>query len=303
MSRSLLSWAHEYLAHRRALGYRLCQEGKWLLRFGQYARRRRECRLTRELALRWAQLPRQAARAYWSRRLSIVRGFARYVAAFDARHQVPPDKAFGPTPPRPAPYVYRPDQIRQLLQRARGLSGGLRPHTHATLLGLLACTGLRIGEALRLTVEDVDLAQGVIRVRESKYHTTRLIPLHATTLEPLRTYAQQRQRRFPRALHFFVSRRGRALAYGVVQSRFVQLRAGLSSRRRQPRLHDLRHTFACRVLLQELQRPHPASDNRLAVLSRYLGHNRVADTYWYLTATPELLARAAQRYAAHLPLP
>ena len=301
MSRSLLSWAREYLAHRRLMGYRLRREGELLLQFGQYARRRGERRLTRELALRWAQLPRQAARAYWVRRLSIVRGFARYVAAFEARHQVPSAKALGPRPPRPMPYLYGPAQIRLLLQRARGLSGGLRPHTYATLLGLLACTGLRIGEALRLTLADVDWEQSVIRVRESKYHTTRLVPIHASTLQRLRTYARKRQRRFPDAQTFFVSRRGRALADGVVHRRFSQLRAGLTSRHRQPRLHDLRHTFACRVLRRELKGPRPASENRLAVLSRYLGHNRVEHTYWYLTATPELLARAAQHYANHLP--
>jgi len=299
MKRSLTSWVQAYLAHRRALGYQLRAEGRLLLRLGRYADRRGERVLTRELAWRWARLPRLAARSYWARRLSIVRGLARYCAAFDPRHEVPPNQMFGPAHPRQAPHLYSTAQIQELLRRARRLSGALRPHTYATLLGLLACAGLRISEALRLDLHDVDLEHAVIHVRASKYHSSRLVPVHATTLQRLRAYARKRQRRFPQAQHFFVSQRGRALAYPTVQGLFLKLRAGLESGPKPPRLHDLRHTFACRVLLRSMRRTRAVAQDPVAVLSRYLGHNRVRDTYWYLTTNPDLLAQAAQKYAHH----
>jgi integrase len=148
----------------------------------------------------------------------------------------------------------------------------------------------------------MDWEEGVLTVRESKYHHTRLVPLHPTALVMLRNYARRRQRRFPGAQHFFVSARGRRFAYSTVRSVFRELACGLTtnSGRRYVRLHDLRHTFACRVLLR-WQRSRRGATGRLGVLSRYLGHERVSHTYWYLTAVPELLREAARRFDSSVP--
>ena len=168
--------------------------------------------------------------------------------------------------------------------------------TYKTLFGLLGCTGLRISEALALQIGDVDLNQGHILIRESKYHHRRWVPLHPTALVALRRYDHRRRMIFPGAQHFFVSDRGRRFAYTTVRCIFRQLDRGLRSNGARPwvRLHDLRHTFACRVLLR-WQHTRRGAAQRVTILSRYLGHSRVTDTYWYLTATPKLLATAAQR--------
>jgi len=192
--------------------------------------------------------------------------------------------------------VYSSVQIANLLDHSLRLSGSLRPQTYYTLIGLLACSGLRISEALALKIADVDLTQGLITVRESKFRHSRVLPLHSTTSQALRRYAQRRHRFFPKAGHFFVSDRGRQLRYSTVRSTFRRLSAHVVSRarRKHVRLHDLRHTFACQVLLH-WQRSRQGAAHRVAVLSRYLGHQHTTDTYWYLDALPELLAEAARR--------
>jgi integrase len=183
--------------------------------------------------------------------------------------------------------------------RAKRLSGSLRGQTYWTLVGLLACTGLRISEAIHLKTHDVDLEEGVLTVRESKYRNTRLVPLHATALRHLQHYAGLRRRMFPLATSFFASERGTPLAYRTVAATFSRLRSGMArGRRRPPRLHDLRHTFACRVLLRWQKNPKGAS-SRVAILSRYLGHAHVTDTYWYLSALPELMAQAGEAFARY----
>lgn len=182
-----------------------------------------------------------------------------------------------------------------MLHRAGHLKGGLRPHTFQTLVGLLVCTGLRISEALNLKTSDVDLEQLVVVVREGKGGKHLLVPLHPTALPPLRTYARRRQKLFPFAEHFFVSDRGTALTYRMVRKAFIRLRAGLGYSQRPPRLHDLRHTFACRVL-QRWQASKRGAVHRLAILSRFLGHTQIRDTYWYFSAFPQLLTEAIRRF-------
>lgn len=296
MKRTMLPRVRTYLEQRRALGYKLRIEGQMLLSFARYADRAgHRGPLTRKLALHWAGLPKQATRLYRARRLEVLRVFARHQTAVEPATELPPRYVFGPAHVRRAPHLYSPVQILQLLRRAARLPGRLRPFTYNTLLGLLACTGLRISEALALEVADVDLAQGHILVRESKYHHSRWVPLHPTALARLRRYDRRRRALFPKAQHFFVSDRGRRFAYTTVRIVFRELARELKSAGARPlvRLHDLRHTFACRVLLR-WQRSQRGAASRVAILSRYLGHSRVSDTYWYLTAVPELLREAAR---------
>ncbi len=298
MKQTMLARVTAYLALRRSLGYKLRIEGQMLQNFARYADRSgHNGPLTRSLALHWATLPHGADRLYQARRLEVIRVFAKHQVVLEAATEIPPRQALGPAHRRNAPHLYHPAEVKKLLQRAARLPGRLRPATYKHLLGLLACTGLRISEALALPIGDVDLTRGILTVRATKYHETRLVPLHPSALPPLNRYVQRRQKLFPGAQHFFVSDRGRRLAYTTVRTTFRQLAAGFvpNSNRRYVRLHDLRHTFACRVLLG-WQWSKRGATGRVAILSRYLGHQKVSDTYWYLSATPELLAEAARQF-------
>lgn len=294
----MLSRAQDYLRQRRALGYKLQREGRQLLNFAHYAdRTRHRGALSAALALRWATLPQAADPAYRARRLNIIRLFAHHQAVMEPATQIPARHVLGAAFRRKAPHLFTARQLRQLLRRCGVLPGPLRPLTYRTLLGLLACTGLRISEALALGVEDVDLVQGVLMVRFSKFEHSRQVPLHHSALSPLRRYARQRTRLFPRAQTFFVSDQGQRLRYGAVNQVFVGLSQGMVPTNGRPhvRLHDLRHTFACRVLLR-WQRSRRGVAGRVVILSRYLGHIHLRDTYWYLSAVPELLKQAAARF-------
>lgn len=298
MKKSMLKKVRAYLAHRRSLGFRLRSEGRVLLEFARYADGlAHHGALTRQLAIRWACLPKSADRLYWARRLEIVRTFAQHLLLIEPHTQVPPRHLFGPAHRRRAPHLYTPAELRHLLRRAGRITGKLRPHTYQTLIGLLACTGLRISEALRLKLHDVDWQQSLLIIRESKGQT-RLVPLHPTASRPMQAYAQRRQKLFPGAEYFFVSDSGGPLPYGRVQPMFIRLRAGISFIKRPPRLHDLRHTMASTVLQRWLASRRGAL-NRVLVLARYLGHRNLEATYWYLTARPQLLAEAAQRFNPH----
>ncbi len=255
--------------------------------------------LTKALAIRWAALPKACDPLYRARRWEVVRVLAKHLVISEPRTEMPPRHFFGPAHRRPDPYVYSPKEIQALLVRARRLPGSLRGQTYYTLIGLWACTGLRISEALRLTPEEVDLVEGVLTIRESKFRKTRLVPLHATVIRPLQDYARKRERLFPLAKTFFASERGAPLAYRTGGNTFSRLRPGIGNGgRRPPRLHDLRHAFTCRVLLGWQKSPKGAT-GRVAILSRYLGQARVTDTYWHLNALPELMAHAARAFARY----
>jgi integrase len=295
MKRPMQARVRTYLTLRRNFGYQLQAEGQYLLSFARYADQGgHRGPPTKALMLRWARDSRRQ-RSTWARRLKIMRVFAKYWQGFEPKTEIPPRQVFGPGPTRPTPYLYDPPQIRQLLQRGRQLPDWLESRTYATLLGLLACTGLRLSEALGLGVNEVDLSQGVLHISQSKYHKVRWVPLHPTTVQPLHRYSRQRHRLFPKAERFFVNKAGQLLTRAMVESKFRQLRRGLVTNGRLPRLHDLRHTFACRVLLR-WQNQAQGAVNRLAVLACYLGHNRVADTYWYLQAFPALLSQASRHF-------
>jgi integrase len=297
MKATMLTKVRAYLARRRALGFQLKCEGLQLQNFARYADRLgHRGPLTNQLAIGWACLPKGADRLYWARRLEIVRTFARHLAITEPQTQVPPRHLFGPAHRRPSPHLYSSAEVRQLLRRAGRLEGRLRPHTWQTLIGLLACTGLRISEATHLRPSDVIWTDALLIIRESKYGKTRLVPLHPTALAPLRAYDRRRQKQFPLAQYFFVSEQGNRLAPSTVDGTFSRLRKGIPSHRRPPRLHDFRHTMASQVLQRWLASRQGAV-NRVLILSRYLGHGHVEDTYWYLTALPQLLADAGNRIA------
>jgi integrase len=295
----------EYLAYRRALGSRLRIEGQLLRSFARYADESgHRGPLSTGIALRWARLPEQASRRYQARRLELVRGLAEYLAPREPGTEVPPRGLLGPSRSCRRAFIYSEADIAALIAAARSLApaGGLRPRTYATLVGLMACTGLRITEALTLEAGDIDLEACVLTVRQTKFHKSRLVPLHPSATDSLREYveARGRHRPVPRDTTFFVSDAGRRLPYGTVRHTFHRLlmRAmpeAAPTGRARPRLHDLRHTFTCRRLMA-WYRDGTDIDRAIDRLSAYLGHAKVTDTYWYLTAIPELLAMAGRRF-------
>src|SRR6266542_92520 len=251
MKATMCSRVTAYLRLRRGFGYKLRIEGGMLQNFARYADRSgHRGPLTRELALRWAALPQNASQLYRARRLEVLRVFAQHQIALEPATHIPPRHVFGPAHCRRAPHIFTAAQIQQLLRRAGRLRGHLRPLTYSTLLGLLACTGLRISEALAMGVDDVDWNRGLLLIRESKYQHSRWVPLHSTALAQLRFFDRRRRKLFPSAQHFFVSDRGRRFAYGTVRTAFRELARGMKSTvaRSLVRLHDMRHSFACRVL-------------------------------------------------------
>lgn len=294
-----------YLEFRRGLGYRLQTEGRLLQQFGRFADASgHRGPLTIELALRWAQSAGGCDRLYWARRLEIVRCFARHLAVTEPGTQVPGRRLLGPAHRRTTPHIYTTRELASLLAAAGRLlsARGLRPHAYVTLIGLLACTGLRISEALHLATADVDLGRGVLRIRETKFRKSRLVALHPTAVAALKAYVAKRTRLLgtAQADRFFLSDLGRELPYSTVRHTFRRLCASVGitgAPRRRPCLHDLRHSFACRCVERWYQAGADL-DYAISALSVYLGHAKVTDTYWYLTATPDLMALAAKRFEA-----
>jgi integrase len=296
--------AEEYLNFRRKLGFALRIEGEELLRFAHYADRiGHQGPITTCLAVEWAKLPKHADPLYWERRLDFVRRFAKYRILFDARTEIPPKGFLGPSYRRPTPHIYSEEEIAALLKASSHLApiNGIRPKTYATLFSLLACTGLRISEALRLNRTDVDLKAGVLRIRATKYKKDRLVPLHPSATRGLGRYAEYRDHYHPGAESdaFFISKRGTALKYRDVMFTFCSLRNSLGwtsgEGSRPPMIHGLRHTFAVRCLIRWYKNGSDL-DQKISALSTYLGHVKVTDTYWYLTAVPDLLALISIRF-------
>lgn len=294
----------EYLTTRRKLGFALHVEGQELGRFARFADQLGHAGpITTDLAIRWATLPKNADRLYHARRLDMVRRLARYRAVFEPATEIPPDGLLGPSYRRRSAHIYSDDEIAALIGVAAqlGPNGGLRPLTYTTLFGLLACTGLRISEALGLARQHVDLDAGLVTIVAGKFHKARLLPMDQTVVRALRAYEGRRDgyKRQPRTDRFFVSEYGTSLKYGKVIKTFSELRRRLgwkiSRGGRLPRLHDMRHTFAVRRLLRWYEEGIDL-DRKITSLSTYLGHVKVSDTYWYLTAVPELLAVAATRF-------
>ena len=290
----------EYLNVRRALGFKLRNAGGLLKGFVTYAEREGASSITTDLAVRWAMEQKNCQPAQWANRLSLVRRFARYVSALDPGTEIPPLALLPHRFHRKGPYLYTDEEIARLIAAAKKLRSrqGLRAATYATLFGLLAVTGMRMSEPLALDRDDVDLTRGILIVRRTKFGKSRLIPVHASTREALRRYRAIRDRICPRAPSFFVSERGKRLTSERVWWTFVQLSHQIGLRgpadRHGPRLHDLRHRFAVQTLLG-WYRAGLNVEQHLPKLSAYLGHAHVTDTYWYISAVPELLQLATLR--------
>jgi integrase len=305
---SLGESAGDYLQVRRALGYKLRTTGELLPQFVEYLEAHGVDTVTTELALAWATLPADTKPVYWQRRLIVARGFARYLQTIDPRAEVPPTDALPSGHGRPAPYIYSEQEIHALMSAAAGWRSALGSRTLRTMIGLLAVTGMRISEAVRLDRGDLDLVHGRLIVRDSKFGKSRQLPLHPTTVRALRDYLRVRDqlRPHPDTPALLLSTTGRRLTCRYAQWQFAQLRArvGLAPRpgSKPPRLHGLRHTFAVRTMLDSY-RTDGDPQARLAALSTYLGHANPAASYWYLSATPELLTLAASRLERHLDQP
>jgi integrase len=291
----------DYLAIRRAVGFRLKLAGWVLTRFVAYADQVGAETVTTDLAVAWATQPVDASPVWWKFRLTAVRGFAKHLQTLDPRTQIPPADAVSAPKCRAAPYFYSEAEIVRLMEEAANLPPPFRGTTYQTLIGLLAVTGMRLGEAIRLECADVDWEHGVLTIRLSKFGKSRQIPVDPSTLSALKTYDQARDQLCSRSratANLFVSIRGTRLLQPNVDRTFhhVAGRAGLRPRspRCRPRLHDFRHSFAIRTLLC-WYRAGLDVQAMLPRLSTYLGHTNPANTYWYLSAEPELLALAGQR--------
>ena len=295
----------DYLATRRALGYTLKRAEKLLAQFLTYLEDLGEEHVSTETALAWARLPTGAHRSWGSNRLCAVRGFAAHLRAIDPATEVPSADLLPWQPCRATPYLYSDEDVTRLMVEAARLRTPHRIATYQTLIGLLAVTGMRVGEAIALDRGDFDSINGFLTVRKGKFGKSRELPLHSSTVDALRHYLRRGDR--PRSgvstPALLVSTAGTRLLYTNVHYTFHQLvcRAGLKPRSTscRPRLHDLRHSFAVRTVLDGYR---SAGDPgaRLALLTTYLGHVAPGNTYWYLSAAPELLELAATRLERHL---
>jgi integrase/recombinase XerD len=292
----------DYLALRHAMGFKLQVAHTLLPQFITFLERQGAEFITTEWALCWATQPRHVQPAEWASRLRVVRGFAQYHSALDPRTEIPPPELLPYRYQRRSPYLYSEAELTQWMQAARQLASpiGLRAHTYTTVFGLLAVTGMRISELVALDTTSVDLRDGLLTIGQTKFRKARLLPLHPTTQQALQRYMDRRDRIYPipTSPSFFVSEQGTRLTTCTVRATFVQLSRQIGLRgpsdSHGPRLHDFRHCFAVQTLLR-WYRDGIDVERRLPELSTYLGHVKVTDTYWYLSATPELLGLATQR--------
>jgi integrase len=294
----------DYLAVRRALGYKLAYAGKLLGQFVTFLEDAGATTITTTDAITWATLPGRSP--WWhAQRLTVVRGFATHLHAADPAAEIPPPHVIPARAPRATPYLYSAAEVAALMAATSTLSSRLRAATYQTLIGLLAATGIRVGEAIRLDRPDFDPEAGVLTVRNTKFGKTRLVPLHPTVTAALAGCLQLRDRLHPGPSDpaVFISPAGTRLAYCNVHAtwRLLVRRAALRPRSPncRPRPHDLRHSFAVASLLDAYAAGQDGQA-RLALLATYLGHVNPAATYWYLSAAPELLALAGQRLDDHL---
>jgi len=296
----------QYLSLRRSLGFKLINAESTLQSFVAFAERETTAYVTTDLALRWVKLSTAKEPATLADRLNIVRRFAIWRSAVDERTEVPPKNLLPYRYQRKPPYIYSDEEIERLVEAARRLGSpkGLRGPTYATLFGLIAVTGMRISEAVSLDRQDVDLQESVLNIRESKFRKSRLVPVHVTTRDVLLDYAAKRNQMFPvrQSAAFFVSERGTRVTQWAARDNFAVVSRQIGIRKKikgkrvgcGPRLHDMRHRFAARTLV-DWYRAGINVEREIHKLSTYLGHAHVNDTYWYLEAVPELLELATQK--------
>jgi integrase/recombinase XerD len=308
--RSLEEAVRDYLDMRHSLGFKLYTASKDLIDFVRFLKLHHAPYITQTLALTWAQQPANVQPCSWAQRLSFVRGFARYRSATDPRTQIPPTGLLPFQPKRARPYLYSEQEIQRLLRAAlrmttRGRPVALRPWTYYCLFGLLSVSGLRLGEVRNLDLRDVDLKAGVLTIRGTKFGKTRLVPLHASTCAVLADYLSRRQSYWAgktASSFLFLSTWGNRLDVGDIHRTFYALSRKIGLRgpkdHRGPRIHDMRHRFATCTLVR-WYRSGQDPEQKLPLLSAYLGHVHVADTQWYLEASPELMREAMKRLERH----
>ena len=302
----------QYLGERRRLGFQLRSMGYALRSLAQHVDKLQNARpLTVEIMAQWARHDRAGSNdpQTWARRLKILRPFTRWLRQFEPGTEVPDDAIFGRIGARLTPHVYTDQEIVDLLAAARRLDPGLRGITYEALFGLLAATGLRVSEAVRLSTADVDLKTGMLTIQRTKFAKSRQVPLHPSTVTALRRYRRLRDPviEFDQDTPFFVGSRGQHRGQGLsrrqVDRTFAQLRTQLAwpnrGAHRTPRVHDLRHAFVVRRMLA-WHRDGVDIDQAMLALSTYVGHAMVTNTYWYLTAVPELMGIAAAKFEARM---
>ncbi|HTO63249.1 MAG TPA: tyrosine-type recombinase/integrase [Acetobacteraceae bacterium] len=303
----LIDDAHRYIRLRRALGFKLEKTDRYLEAFTRHAVANGDSHIRTATALAWTAMVSSTPGSRY-RRLQEVADFARFLHAEDAAHEIPPHQGYYFQCSRPAPYIYTSDDLARMLHAAANLRrqkpSPLRRHVHATLIGLLAATGLRVSEALNLRLGDL-LPGGVLHIRQTKFNKSRLVPLHASVVAALDTYLRIRAMVAGVDDHVFLTVGGRPMGLGTFHAAFhvILNKANIApDRPRRPRIHDLRHTFATRALAQCAMRREDVARDFVA-LSTYLGHSEIRHTYWYLEATPDLMgaiAAAAERLAAEV---
>jgi integrase len=303
MTATVAVLVEDYVSLRRGLGYRSVTQERALRSFARHLDGHGGP-IPLEVTLDWTTSTTSTDPRNPARRLAMVRGFLRHLHALDGATDVPVAGMLGPTGQRTPPHVYTDGEIADLIREAGQLSpiGGLRPRCYATLFGLLACTGLRISEALALACADVDLEAGVITVRAGKRGLTRLVPLHPSAIGPLADFACERERRHGRPGPqdaFFRTEASERLSYSTASHAFGVVRRRLgwdaTGRTRAPRIHDLRH----RMVVRRIQTWHGQGvdvDAKITALATYLGHVEVRDVYWYMSAVPELMGIVAARF-------
>jgi len=296
----------QYVALRRALGTKLEEPARTLVYFLDFLEREGADHITSALALRWAMEPKDVQRATWARRLGMVRRFAVWLSTVDAQTEIPPPRLLAARRRRNKPHIFTDQEIGRLMQEAAGLPSptGLRALTYTTLIGLLTATGLRPGEAIALDRSDVDLDNGILSIRQTKFGKSRFVPVADSTRAALASYAKQRDRLCPRPRTeaFLVSERGDRLCGCVARRTFATISCAVGLRPRTgtrrighgPRLQDFRHRFATRKLIDWYRAGLDVS-REMPKLATYLGHVDIAHTYWYLEAVPELLQLATDR--------
>lgn len=282
---------------RRTLGFKLRGEGQLLASFVVFIEANGATTITNTLCVTWTRLATNAGAAYLARRMRVTRSFARYLHSIDPRTEVPPADLFPGSKYRPTPHIYSDTEIAALMVACRELSPSLRAVTFETLLGLLAATGLRVGEAMALDCTDVDFEAGLLTVRNTKFNKSREVLLHASVVGKLNEYIDRRKRLDQEPTpSFFVSTRGTRLSQSSISPTFRQLRQRVfdDDATCPWRIHDFRHTFAVNTLMSWYRDGDDVA-SRLPLLSTYLGHIDPKATYWYLSAVPELLGLAAMR--------
>jgi len=286
----------EFLKVNQLLGYKMRHHQIYLNNFVLFMKSKRAAAITSNLALEWAMLPKDVTPHTWAFRLGVIRCFARYRQAKDKRTEIPSTDLLPIRYRRRHPYIYKKSEVRKLLMAAKSPSNsfwGLSNNTLYYILGLAAATGLRRSEILKLNLDDVDLINGVLTIKMTKFRKSRLVPLHPTVIKKLQQYVRRRLiQANSKTDAFFVTKRGIRLTTPTLNFGFLHasIKAGLrkSGEPFGPRLHDLRHTFAVNTLIRWL-READEIDNKIPALSTYLGHVNPKSTHWYFSCVPELM--------------